>query len=143
MKTLAAILILHSAACVAAADESLKPLTKQAADVSKMDWTILSRSVTLLGSNFKKDVPKFSQMIYDDREDKTVEFYTVSADQVDRVLAGDKTAREVYTFKFKVEYTALRNYIKVFDGDYNLEMSYATVGGGKGFIVSRDGIRKR
>ena len=143
MKTLSAILILHSAAFLAAADESLKPLTEQAADVSKMDWIILSRSVTLLGSNFKEDVPKFSRMMYDDRDDKIVEYFTLSADHVDKVLAGDKTAREVYNSKFRIEYLVLRNYIKVFDRDYNLEISYATVGGEKGFIVSRDGIRNR
>jgi hypothetical protein len=82
-------------------------------------------------------------MMYDDAEDTIVQYYRVTASEVDAVLGGKKRSQDPYKDRFKMEELVLRNYLKIYKKDYGLEIRFSTVGGEKGFIVDKDGIRNR
>ena len=143
MKTTITTLLILAVAHIATAGESLKVLTETDAKIPQMDLIVLKRSVLLLGTNHKPDAPKFNRMTYDAAEDKLVQYYTVGATELDRVFAEDKTYLDLYRFRYDTEYSTLRNYLGIWKEDYGLEMHFSLVGGGKGVIIGRDGVRDR
>lgn len=143
MKTTYLITALFFSASVAIAADNLSHVAKAEATLSRMDLTILQRSVALLGGNHRSAAPKFSRMIYDDQEKRIIQFFVVEDGQIDKVLAGNKPAQQIYKDQFKAEYMILRNYINIWDQDYPFAMHFSSVGGSRGFVVNSTGIQDR
>jgi hypothetical protein len=143
MKAICTGILITVATCAAGAAESLETLTNERVMVSKMELAILKRSVALLGTNHKAGTPKFCLMVHTEADNVIKQFYTVSASEIEQVLAGDKQSREQYRHRFRMEYEVLRNYLEIYGRDYDLEISYSTAGGEKGFIVNATSFRKR
>jgi hypothetical protein len=144
MQTTYLIAALFFSASVAIAADNLSELAKDEAKISPMDPVILERSVALLGGNHRAAAaPKFSRMIYDDQKKKTIQFFAVEDDHIDKVLAGEKQTQQIYKDQLKTEYMILRNYLNIWGKDYPFEMHFSGFGGGRGFVVNRTGIHDR
>jgi hypothetical protein len=143
MKTTHLIAALIISVSAASAADGLSEVAKAEAELSRMDLAILQRSVALLGGNHRSAAPKFSRMIYDDQEKKIIQFFTIKEDQIDKVLARDKQAQQTYEDQFQAEYMILRNYLNIWGEDYPFDMHFSSVGGDRGFVVNRAGIRDR
>jgi hypothetical protein len=137
------LIIIVTVHLTALGESNLQNASKEVVKLSKIDLIIMKRSILLLGNNSRPDTPKFSSMHYDEKANELIQFYTLKEEDIDKVLSGDKKAIEVFQFKYKMERSSIQaGYLRLNPKDI-FKMHFASIGGGKGFIVSKDGVSKR
>ena len=124
------------------AESNLENASKETSKISKLELLILKRSILLLGANNRPNVPKFTLMHYHEKERELNQYYTVTPEQVDKVLSGDKKTRDAFLFRYKMERSSFEaGYLK-FNSDDIFKMTFSVIGGGKSFSITKDGIQK-